>query len=292
MAVQADPLTHFFCGSVSGVFTCTLVQPLDVIKTNLLTFGSKSTIRKSCKFVNNQYGPLGFWKGLSPAVLRAMIGGGINFSLLERLKIWIPKDKTLMGHIMHDTLSGMSARAFTTVLLSPLSVIKIRMEAPQANMYKGIGDAMHQIYRDEGMKGFYKGFKPTLLRDLPYSGMAYMFYRQYHHGFKGVISETYLSMVSGGLAGLTATLITHPFDIIKTRNQFNFIGKTEKFEYDGIIHAFRTIYKHEGLQGFTTGLSIRLIERTVAFATIWFIYENLKNHFKPKDKNRKIDEFR
>lgn len=280
MAVQLDPFTHFLCGSVSGVLTCTLVQPFDVIKTNLLTFGSKSSIRKSCKFIHSQYGFLGFWKGLSPAVLRAMIGAGINFSLLEKLKVWIPKDKTLLGHVVHDTLSGMSSRACTTILLSPLSVIKVRMEAPQTNKYKGIGDAFCQIYRDEGFKGYYKGFKPTLLRDLPYSGIAYMFYRQYHHFFKGFINETYVSMVSGGLAGLTATIVTHPFDIIKTRNQFNFIGQTEKFEYKGIFHAFQTIYAHEGLQGFTTGLSIRLIERTTAFATIWFIYENLKHYLK------------
>jgi solute carrier family 25 protein 38 len=281
MASQVENSTLFFCGSLSGALTSFIVQPLDVIKTNFLTIEGKTTIKKSFKFVLKNHGPLGFWKGLSPSVTKSFIGSGISFSLLEKFKILIPKTQSRLSHIIHDSLSAIFSRTLTTVLLNPLSVVKIRMEAPQTDPYRGMGDALKRIYKEEGFKGYYKGLGPTLLRDLPFSGLAYTFYRQYHHIFKEMFGDSkFVSMFSGGMAGFTATLITHPFDIIKTRNQFNHISKTEQFRYLGIVHAFKCIYSNEGLKGFTTGLSIRIIERTIAFSSVWFIYENLKHYFK------------
>ena len=287
MGSQVESSTLFFCGSASGAITSLFVQPLDVIKTNFLTIEGKTTIKKSFNFVLNHNGPLGFWKGLSPSVSKSFIGSGISFTLLEKFKVAIPKSSSRLGQIVHDSLSAIFSRTLTTILLSPLSVIKIRMEAPQTDPYRGMFDALRRIYKEEGVKGYYKGLGPTLLRDLPFSGLAYTFYRQYHHMFKELFGDSkYVSMFSGGLAGFTATLITHPFDIIKTRNQFNHISKTEQFKYQGIIHAFQCIYKIEGLKGFTTGLSIRIIERTIAFSSVWFIYENLKHYYK---RNMKKD---
>ena len=169
------------------------------------------------------------------------------------------------------------SRTVASLTLSPLSVIKVRMEAPQTNAYKNVLDGMIHIYKEEGFKGYYRGIGPALLRDLPFSALAYSFYNQYYQFFEKLfVNSHYNSMFSGGLAGFTATLITHPFDIIKTRNQFSYIAGADEHKYKNILHAFKTIYNKEGLIGFTTGLNIRLTERTIAFSTVWFLYENIK----------------
>ena len=51
---------QFFSGSFAGMLTSCIVQPLDVIKTNVLTINRPMTISKSFKFVYNQYGLKGF----------------------------------------------------------------------------------------------------------------------------------------------------------------------------------------------------------------------------------------
>ena len=183
---------------------------------------------------------------------------------------------------MYDSLFGIFSRSFTSLTLSPLSVIKVRMEAPQVNAYKNVIDAMKHIYQEEGIKGYYRGIGPALLRDLPFSALAYSLYNQFHFMLEGIFGKHfYISMVSGGLAGFTATLITQPFDIIKTRNQFSHVAGNDAHKYRNIVHAFQTIYRSEGLKGFTTGLNIRIIERSIAFSCVWCIYENLKNYLGP-----------
>ena len=42
--------------------------------------------------------------------------------------------------------------------------------------YKGLRDAFKKIYRNEGIKGFYKGLSPTLLKIFPTSGLFFVSY--------------------------------------------------------------------------------------------------------------------
>ena len=277
---------HFLCGSIAGCITSCLVQPLDVVKTNVLTLKKPLSISNSIKFVYKQYGIIGFWRGLRPSAYKSFIGAGLTFSSLEYFKRIFPRRNSKTGQFMNDSLVAILSRTVTSFSLSPLSVIKVRMEAPQANPYKNVIDGMIHIYKEEGIRGYYRGIGPALLRDLPFSALAYSFYNQFHNLLEGIFgSHRYISMASGGLAGFTATLITQPFDIIKTRNQFAHISAEEGHKYKNIFHAFKTIYQTEGLYGFTTGLNIRIVERSIAFAAVWGIYENLKNSLLPTKVN-------
>ena len=271
--------THFICGSVAGVITSCLVQPLDVIKTNVLTLNRPMSILKSIRFVYKQYGITGFWRGLRPAAYKSVCSSGLTFYLIESLKSAFPQNDSRINQVFRDSLIAITYRSITSVTLSPLSVIKVRMEAPQANAYKNVYDAMVHIYTEEGVRGYYRGLGPALLRDLPFSAMAFSLYNQFKRFLGGVFGETnYISIISGGLAGFTATMLTQPFDIIKTRNQFSHIAGNQGHNYRNTAHAIKTIYRQEGLAGFTTGLNIRIVERTIAFSCIWFTYETCQKY--------------
>lgn len=42
--------------------------------------------------------------------------------------------------------------------------------------YTGIYAAIKHIRENEGIRGFAKGITPTIIRDVPFSGLYYMFY--------------------------------------------------------------------------------------------------------------------
>ncbi|CAG9333187.1 unnamed protein product [Blepharisma stoltei] len=281
-------LIHAIAGSLASVITSFMVQPLDVIKTGILTQTKQISIQEAIKFVNTTYGPKGFWRGVRPAVYRASISGGINFTLLEMFNKILKPHQSIKGRFLHDSESAVLARLVVIITLSPLSIIKLRMEAPQFNQYTSVSDAFAKIYKEEGTRGFYKGFSSSLLRDLPYSALAYAFYEQYSamiFYLTGMGKKySFNTFTSGVLAGFTACLLTQPFDIMKTRLQFAYVGG---HKVNGLYNGLIEIWKEEGLRGFTRGLGVRVIERSCSFGIIWLIYEKLKLGLK-KQRHKSI----
>jgi solute carrier family 25 protein 38 len=92
-------------------------------------------------------------------------------------------------------------------------------------------DALRSVSRAEGLRGLTAGLLPTLARDVPFSGLYLMFYER----LKQAAAAATL-MPSGGLspqaataevvhlgcglmAGVLASLVTQPADVVKTRLQ-------------------------------------------------------------------------
>lgn len=220
-------ITHILAGAFAAIVTATTVQPLDVIKTSIITSQTRS-ISETYRYVFDMHGIKGFWRGLKPASLKAFMGGGIQFSMLEFLNKYFAGETGVLNKFLHDSQSAAIARLAVITFLSPLSIIKVRMEAPQFNDYTNLAHAFRKIYSQEGIRGFYQGLFPSLLRDLPYSALAYAFYEQYSCAifhFSGYDkSYSINTFFSGVLAGFTSCLITQPFDIMKTRLQFAFVS--------------------------------------------------------------------
>ena len=265
----------FIRGSFSGLITCAIVQPLDVIKTNIITVNKDFSIRESFRYVHSKYGAIGFWRGMRPAAYKAVMGSGLSFALFESLKALVPKESS---GFTSNSLVAVLSRGSTITLMAPLSIIKVRMEAPQITGYSSVSEGFRNIYLNEGVKGYYQGLGSCLLRDLPFTGLAYGFYEK----FSDIASTAFGNNVwirgaCGAAAGFTATIITQPFDVIKTRQQFRKMGPEEGYEYKSVSDALVKIYQKEGILGYALGLKIRLVERSTGFAVVWFIYERLKS---------------
>ena len=144
----------FIRGSLSGLITCTLVQPLDVIKTSIITINKHFSIRESSHYVHSKYGLSGFWRGLRPAAYKAIMGSGLSFTLFEFLKSLVPESS--VGFASNSLVASLS-RGSIIALLAPLSIIKVRMEAPQVKGYTNVLEGLSSIYLNEGVRGYYQG---------------------------------------------------------------------------------------------------------------------------------------
>lgn len=47
---------------------------------------------------------------------------------------------------------------------NPIDVVKTLMQGLEAKKYKGFGDCFIQVFKNEGIRGFYKGVSPRLIR--------------------------------------------------------------------------------------------------------------------------------
>jgi len=82
-------------------------------------------------------------------------------------------------------------------------------------------------------------------------------------------------------AGATSTVATNPLWVIKTR--FMTQNHMTSYRYKNTIHAFATIYAHEGIKGFYKGLGPSLMG--VSHVAVQFpLYEKMKVWLKSPDQ--------
>lgn len=126
------------------------------------------------------------------------------------------------------------------------------------------------ILRTEGIRGLFRGFVVTSLRDVPHAGIYLSSYEYFKHLFRPVVHNDLPNrLLSGLLAGCLSTVMTQPFDLVKTRVQLN------PQKYGGMIKAFVLVIREEGVRGLFTGAGIRLSRKTLSSAVTWTIYEEL-----------------
>ncbi|XP_048234917.1 mitochondrial thiamine diphosphate carrier 2 isoform X2 [Ricinus communis] len=137
-----------------------------------------------------------------------------------------------------DTTAGAISGAISRTVTSPLDVIKIRFQVQleptsswalvRGNMigqskYTGMLQAAKDIFREEGLPGFWRGNVPALLMVMPYTAIQFTVL----HKLKTVAAGSsksenhiqlspYLSYISGALAGCAATVGSYPFDLLRT----------------------------------------------------------------------------
>lgn len=156
--------------------------------------------------------------------------------------------------------------------MSPITVIKTRYESGRYG-YESIYSALRSIYHSEGYRGLFSGLTATLLRDAPFSGIYLMFYNQ----TKNIVLHDQLDAVlvpvanfsCGIFAGILASLVTQPADVIKTHMQLSPV----KFRWIG--QAVTLIFKDYGLRGFFQGSVPRTLRRTLVAAMAWTVYEEM-----------------
>jgi hypothetical protein len=117
-----------------------------------------------------------------------------------------------------------------SVLANPLIVIKTRLEVIGFNEYHGFDDAIRKIYQKEGLMGFFTGLRISLIRDVPFAGMFYPIYSF----FRSELTNRFLqdkdikqsdrfkrlaliSTASSFAANTVSCILTHPLDLIRTR---------------------------------------------------------------------------
>ncbi|KAL6047969.1 Solute carrier family 25 member 22 [Balamuthia mandrillaris] len=125
------------------------------------------------------YGIRGVYQGLSATFLRNMPGSAVYFTTYE-----VVRRNVATLYPQSETTSVLLAGAIAgiTFWLScfPADVIKSTLQTDASykpdRKYKGILDCTRQIFRREGLLGFWKGFMPCLIRAGPVNAATFFVY--------------------------------------------------------------------------------------------------------------------
>eukprot|EP00850_Spirogloea_muscicola_P005316 SM000024S07778 [mRNA] locus=s24:477400:479672:+ [translate_table: standard] len=196
-----------------------------------------------------------------------------------------------------DAIAGAAAGAAARVVVSPLDVIKIRFQvqleptgqqlmrqdrsavAAVASKYTSVLQAAREIYREEGIRGFWRGTVPALLLVMPYTAVQFVVLYKFRFWVLGPAAEDderklnpTLSFVGGALAGAAATVCSYPFDLLRTI----LASQGEPKVYLSMSSALLAILRTRGVQGLYAGLTPTLVE-IVPYAGLQFgLYDIFK----------------
>ncbi|KAL1320936.1 hypothetical protein HN51_065651 [Arachis hypogaea] len=193
-----------------------------------------------------------------------------------------------------DSSAGAISGAISRTVTSPLDVIKIRFqvqleptsswallrkEISAPSKYTGMLQASKDIFREEGIRGFWRGNVPALLMVMPYTSIQFTVLHKLKSFASGssksenhINLSPYLSYVSGALAGCTATVGSYPFDLLRTI----LASQGEPKVYPNMRSAFVDIVKTRGFSGLYAGLSPTLVE-IIPYAGLQFgTYDTFK----------------
>lgn len=131
---------------------------------------------------------------------------------------------------------------------------------------------LKSILKVEGYRGLTRGLVPTLARDVPFSGLYLMFYEHLKAVTPREVKDLQPSAVhflSGLVAGVLASLVTQPADVVKTELQL------ARGQGRRVLNTAADILRRQGLSGFTTGFVPRALRRTMMAALAWTVYEKM-----------------
>ena len=252
-------------------------QPFEVMRTSsvILNVSRPKSLYSLVKYIVDQRGFYGLFRGSGISIGKNFFSVVIFYfgiDVFRRSEI-----SKGVGPVGNFFIGGF-AKFAATFISSPLAVIKTRIEGCNGEDIKTRQEAV-RIWRTEGYKGFFKGIVPSLIRDVPFSGIQYSLYTGLNNLSNYLLpnaTESYsTAFINGGVSSAAAILITYPFDNIRVRMQFSSLKHGSQLK-----DVCRDIYQEEGMKGFFAGCMPRLMRKVVTGSIMWGLFENIGQ--KPK----------
>ncbi|KAF9231462.1 mitochondrial carrier protein RIM2 [Melanogaster broomeanus] len=243
--------------------------------------------------------PRALFRGLGPTLIGVIPARSINFFTYGNGKQIIANN---FNHGQENSFVHLGAAAIagvaTGTATNPIWVVKTRLQlltserrhasslasvasnatkAPVSRLFGGSYAMIRQIFREEGIRGFYKGLSASYL-GVTEGTIQWVLYER----LKRLSSDTqgrgglveWASMLgSAGTAKCVASLITYPHEVLRTRLRQPSVNGVVK--YSGLLQTLRTVIAEEGARSLYGGLSAHLMRVVPNAAVMYSIYEGV-----------------
>ena len=289
---------YAFAGGFASALCRGVLQPLDVIKIRLQlqveplnANGKYSGLFQALLCIKREEGLRALWKGHIPGQLLSVSYGSIQFLVFE---LYTSQVNTLISNSRYEnyktsihTISGGLAGCTATLLTYPIDTLRTRLIAQgEPKTYHSITDAIVKIWKEGGIRCFFKGINPTLLQIFPYMALQFGFYNFFSKLLSPNKSDDEQTLVyilksglSGSLSGVAAKTLTYPLDFIKKRLQVQGFQEARKMlgitgKYYSSLNCMQKVIKEEGVRSVFKGLYPALLKAGLTSGCLFCVYDN------------------
>ncbi|KAI9040888.1 putative mitochondrial folate carrier protein Flx1 [Aspergillus affinis] len=296
----SSSLVETIAGFTAGIVSTLCLHPLDLVKTRLQVDRSSSSrlggsLRVIRGIFHHEGGITAFYRGLTPNVVGNSTSWALYFLCYGNLKDLLRTSRHSRGQELTSSdyfLASGTAGMLTSILTNPIWVIKTRMLSTGSRMpeaYTSFTSGAAQIYRSEGIGGFYRGLIPALF-GVSHGALQFMAYEQLKL-YRATMSPGSASgggdrptttqrrelgnldlFVISSLSKICAGCVTYPYQVLRSRLQ----TYDAHVVYRGVWDATVKIGSKEGIAGFYKGLGPNLIRVLPSTWVTFLVYENTR----------------
>jgi len=276
-------VVQFSGAAFGGMVASAMTHPLDLAKVMMQVStdkGPKTGFVKTIIQVYKQGNFFSLYQGLSASLLRQCTYTMTRFGLYMQFRQRLQSPDGSFP-LWKKTAASMLAGAGGAIVGTPSDVALVRMQADmkrplaERRNYKHAIDGLLRIIREEGFFSMWNGCWPNVYRAMFMSAGQLASYDQ----AKGMLLHTgifddgiLVHLVASAFAGLVATVITNPLDVVKTR-----IMNSEKGVYKSSIECFTRTLKNEGPMAFYKGFLPYYIRLGPHTMITFIVYEQFQN---------------
>jgi solute carrier family 25 carnitine/acylcarnitine transporter 20/29 len=163
-------------GGVAGAFASLAESPIDLIKCQLQVRGELYNGFVDCaKTVTRQHGIAGLYQGMSATLLRNIQGNAFYFGIFETLCRYDPH-RSASTILAAGAIGGIGYWG----LAYQFDVVKTRLQSQSLvrseQEFTGLVDAFRKIHARSGLRGFFIGYTPCMVRAVPANAATFYAY--------------------------------------------------------------------------------------------------------------------
>ena len=289
--VVRELLSGGFAGSI-GVF---IGLPFDIVKVRMQVMSDKYRSGIDCfmRSVKEDGFRSLYRGGTSPVVANILINAVLFATDGLVMRILEPNshdkaDQSPRNHVIAGTIGGFVQCG----VLVPFETVKCVMQVDgvmtetstenkgklnsrtsgqvSRRKYSGTIDCAKKIFRNEGLRGLYKGFNATAIREVPSFGIYFTSYKWCSSKLEKMVGQFWSTAIGGGFAGICSWLVVYPSDVVKTCVQ------TSPNSSASTIQVAKNLYARGGWGIFFRGLGPTLARAVPVNAVTFVCYERFK----------------
>ncbi|GAB5593883.1 hypothetical protein Unana1_08783 [Umbelopsis nana] len=256
-------------------------HPFDLAKVRLQTTtgASRSGMLKTMLTIVTKEGPTALYAGLSASLLRQATYSTVRFGVYDILKNAMTTGNQKPGFVQMLVCSSV-AGALGGVCGNPGDVVNVRMQndgqlpVAQRRNYRNALDGVIRMTREEGVTSLMRGVGPNINRAVLMTGsqlVSYDVFKDLLLNTLGLKDGVTVQFGSSLLAGLVATTVCSPVDVIKTR-----IMSASSAQGTGAMAAMKDMMRNEGVLSFFKGWTPAFIRLGPHTIVTFMVLEQLK----------------
>lgn len=241
-----DFTASLVAGGVAGASVDLILFPLDTIKTRL----------QSPQGFSKAGGFRGIYAGVPSTAIGSFPNAAAFFLTYEYVKYLLHTDSASHFRPLKHMLAASAGEVVACLIRVPSEVVKQRAQVSASSKTLQI---FYTILSEEGIQGLYRGYKSTVLREIPFSLVQFPLWESLKALWswrQGHVVDSWQSAVCGAFAGGFAAVVTTPLDVAKTRIMLAKAGSSTAV--GNVLSAMHGVWRSQGLAGLFAGVFPRM----------------------------------